>query len=129
MLNTNRKTLWYGKLDTPNFSNTVLFDPDLPDPPKGKLYLYNHERGQVVQYVQDLVSSKLRELTAQELAELQDTIAKNWEGVKKEFIRTHSVPSRAAPVSAPASRSRVLDDDIIDSDDSDDFGGDFDLDD
>jgi hypothetical protein len=129
MLNTNRKTLWYGKLDTPNFSNTVLFDPDLPDPPKGKLYLYNHERGQVVQYVQDLVSSKLRELTAQELAELQDAIAKNWEGVKKEFIRTHSVPSRAAPVSAPASRPRVLDDDIIDSDDSDDFGGDFDLDD
>jgi len=129
MLNTNRKTLWYGKLDTPNFSNTVLFDPDLPDPPKGKLYLYNHERGQVVQYVQDLVSSKLRELTAQELAELQDAIAKNWESVKKEFIRTHSVPSRAAPVSAPASRPRVLDDDIIDSDDSDDFGGDFDLDD
>jgi len=129
MLNTNRKTLWYGKLDTPNFSNTVLFDPDLPDPPKGKLYLYNHERGQVVQYVQDLVSSKLRELTAQELAELQDAIAKNWEGVKKEFIRTHSVPSRATPVSAPASRPRVLDDDIIDSDDSDDFGGDFDLDD
>jgi len=129
MLNTNRKTLWYGKLDTPNFSNTVLFDPDLPDPPKGKLYLYNHERGQVVQYVQDLVSSKLRELTAQELAELQDAIAKNWEGVKKEFIRTHSVPSRAAPVSAPASRPRVLDDDIIDSDDSDDFSGDFDLDD
>ena len=129
MLNTNRKTLWYGKLDTPNFSNTVLFDPDLPDPPKGKLYLYNHERGQVVQYVQDLVSSKLRELTAQELAELQDAIAKNWEGVKKEFIRTHSVPSRAAPVSAPASRPLVLDDDIIDSDDSDDFGGDFDLDD
>ena len=128
MLNTNRKTLWYGKLDTPNFSNTVLFDPELPEPPKGKLYLYNHDRGQVVQYVHDLVSPRLRDLTEQELSELQEAIANNWEGVKKEFIRTHTVPSRSAPASAPTSRSRQLDDDIDDTGSDDDFGGDFDLD-
>jgi hypothetical protein len=129
MLNTNRKTLWYGKLDTPNFSNTVLFDPELPEPPKGKLYLYNYERGQVVQYVQDLVSPRLRDLTEQELSELQDAVASQWEGIKRDFIKAHTIPSRSAPASAPASRGRSFDDDFNDGDDSgDDFGGDFDLD-
>jgi hypothetical protein len=129
MLNTNRKTLWYGKLDTPNFSNTVLFDPELPEPPKGKLYLYNHERGQVVQYVHDLVSPRLRDLTDQEMAEIQDAISSKWEGIKKDFIRTHTVPSRSAPASAPTSRNRNnFDDDIDTGPSDDDFDGDFDLD-
>lgn len=129
MLNTNRKTLWYGKLDTPNFSNTVLFDPELPEPPKGKLYLYNHERGQVVQYVHDLVSPRLRDLTEQELTEFQDAISSKWESIKKEFIRTHTLPSRSAPASAPVARNRNnFDDDIDAGPIDDDFDADFDLD-
>jgi len=130
MLNTNRKTPWYGKLDTPTFSNTVVFDPELPEAPKGKLYLYNHDRGQVVQYVFDMVSPRLRELSSEEMADLEAVINSQWEGIKKEFIRANTLSSRA-PASAPNGRPRSLDDYDNDSDDSVDEGdfGDFDMDD
>ncbi len=128
MLNTNRKTPWYGKLDTPSFSNTVVFDPELPEAPKGKLYLYNHDRGQVVQYVYDMVSPRLRELTDEEMAAIQSAINEQWEGIKKEFIRANT-PSSRAPVSAPTGRPRnnIDEYDNNDSDDDESFA-DFDMD-
>lgn len=132
MLKMNRKSIWYGKLATPNASHTVIFDPDFPTPPKGKLYLYNVERDKVIQYVEDIVAPKLHDMDESEAIALQKAIDGRWQITKKEFIATQAPMSSGSYGAPKATTNRAKKDEDYD-DYNDAYGAsgddvDFDLD-
>lgn len=59
-------TLWYGFLDAGAKSSLVVMDTRLNTGQPDTVYVYNHERGAILEYKRAIVESKLRELTQDE---------------------------------------------------------------
>lgn len=112
MLNKNRKTTWYGKLETATSSVEVIYDPTLPEAPKGRVYLYNVERGQIVQYVWEIVSELLREAEGDERAEIKSRAGKRWKSARKTFTQGRVLLSRQPTSRAETAVSSQPDDDV-----------------
>lgn len=122
---STKDTLWYGKLETKRNASVVIRDNSLPEALKGRLYLYNVERDQIVEYVEEIVGSKLRELTQEEIDGLDKDIDKNFKAARKSFLKEHGGRGNVlnlreeSAASKPAKRSDSLDeieDDVGDVD-------------
>ncbi|MDO6460038.1 hypothetical protein Q4485_04965 [Granulosicoccaceae sp. 1_MG-2023] len=87
-------SLWYGKLETKRNASVVIRDDSLPQALAGRLYLYNVERDQIVEYVEEIVGSKLRELTQEEIDALDSDLNKRFTAARKEFMKTHDNRSK-----------------------------------
>lgn len=94
MLNKNRKTTWYGKLETATSSTEVIYDPTLPEAPKDRVYLYNVERGQVIPYVWEIVKDLLNEAEGEERTGIKSRAGKRWKTARKTFMQGRIMLSR-----------------------------------
>ncbi len=87
---------WYGKLETPEFSTPVIFDPNLPGMPTGQVYLYNSQRDAIVPYQWQTVQQYLRELDAQERQEVQRELGDRWRAVRRSYLKNRKRALSAA---------------------------------
>ena len=84
---STKDTLWFGKLETKRNASVVIRDNSLPEALKGRMYLYNAERDQIVEYVEEIVGSKLRELSQEEIDGLGKELDKNFKAARKAFLK------------------------------------------
>ncbi len=86
MSNASVKSIWYGILKTSKASTVVLRDDGLPEPLSGRIYLYNSDRDKIIEYVDKIVSTKLKELTADEIRALGKDVEKKYKAARKLFL-------------------------------------------
>lgn len=129
MFKKNSKQPWYGELRSRTGTSIMIYDNKLPCPPSGRILLYNADRDRFIEYVEEIVTSKLFELEGDALAEAKKKLKKPWQKAKDIYLREHQ--SRLVPVSAPKKEARAAvdgsDDSIgnVDDGDMDDFSLDF----
>jgi hypothetical protein len=58
--------LWYGYLEAGSKSSPVLMDRRLNTGDSNTLYLFNLNRGEILEYKREIIEPKLRELSAEE---------------------------------------------------------------
>ena len=127
MFNTSKKSVWYGRLETTSSKIPVIYDPGLPEPPTGQIYLYNAERDAVLKYVADIVKPLLKNYEASERQQIEKTLRKKWKSARKAFLNEYgnrvAQPRKRKSVAAPAQQEPELEAEIDKSDDdwSDDF--------
>ena len=117
-------------LDAGAKSSAVILDPNLHTSNEQTLYLYHHQRGQIIEYRRDIVEAKLRELNSEEEQEAA-TLQQAYQQVRASFTPRGAVvatiPERAPPPKAPPPRSSddeiglIVDNDLLD-DELDDVG-------
>ncbi len=106
MLDLGRSSRWYGKLETSTRFMLVIFDPKLPPAPTGQVYLFNAERGAIVQYMWSVVSERLRDLTAEEQKAAQGQLEQAWKTARRNFLKVnqHLVFAKERPAKVAAKR-------------------------
>ena len=77
MYSASDKGDWYGLLKTKKLETVVIRDAGLPKAEHGKVYLYNTERDAIIEYVEDIVKSKLRDLSPDEQKQAKKLFHKN----------------------------------------------------
>ena len=122
MFNTRGTKRWYGVLETSRGRTPVIYDPSLPEAPKGQVYLYNTEREAIVAYDMAIVSERLRDADADEARELKKATGKAFKSAMDAFVSARGI--RSAAQAPRVSRPRVEPED-----DSSDDWGDFQLED
>ncbi len=93
--------LWCGFLDAGAKSSLVVRDDSLLTGNPSTVYLYNQQRGAILEFQRAVVESKLRELTAEQRHEV-DALLESFNEVRAGFR-----PKRTAPV-APPRRPKVI---------------------
>ena len=128
MFNASKISVWYGRLETTSSNLPVIYDPGLPDPPTGQIYLYNAERDAILKYVADIVKPLLKNYEESERQQIEKTLRKKWKSARKAFLneygsRMAQPRKRKSTVAAPAQPDPEIDIEIEKSDDdwSDDF--------
>lgn len=117
----SQQTLWFGFLKAEDKSSPVIIDHSMDTGEKRTVYIYNHNRKEVLKYVRELVEPKLRELTAEEHA-LEAAMKKGFMESLKTFnnkstnvlaipTNSKSKPKVAPPPEEPDVESIDLDDD------------------
>ncbi|HBR96323.1 MAG TPA: hypothetical protein DD979_02965 [Gammaproteobacteria bacterium] len=86
MSSVSAKAIWYGMLETLRANSVLLRDDGLPEGSEGRVYLYNVDRDQIVEYVEAIVSTKLRELSQEEIQALGKGIEKQYKAARKAFL-------------------------------------------
>jgi hypothetical protein len=123
-----KQKLWYGFLEAGNKSSPVVIDHNMDTGEKNTVFIYNHNKQEILKYVRELVEPKLRELTAKE-KELESLMKKGFseslKTIKYKVAKSLDVPAKEAP--APEVKktleepeeefSEVGDDDWDDDDD------------
>ena len=129
----SKHKLWFGILEAGSKSSPVAIDRNMESNEKNSIFIYNHNRKEILKYSRDVVESKLRELNAKE-KELETELKKGFSDSLKTFkykipkISDTATKSAAAsnvkkPVEEPEVEISDVDDD--DSwDDSDDVSDD-----
>lgn len=90
------KHYWYGYLEAGEKSSPVLQDHRLDTGSADTMYLYNHKRGEILEYKRAIIEPKLRALTPQE-QELCRTLKSAYTEARAEFT-----PRGGKPVLIPA---------------------------
>mgnify|MGYP001075996156 FL=1 len=113
------KDIWYGVLEAGDKSSPVVRDASI-DTSQNKIFLYNHVRGEFVEYAQAIVEPKLRNLTAEDIS--QDELDKPFRTARKKFASAHKSSALAdAQSRAKPAASKANDDYDIDEDSDDDM--------
>jgi hypothetical protein len=111
------KDIWYGVLEAGEKSSPVVRDASI-DTSQNKVYLYNHVRGEFVEYAQAIVEPKLRDLTAEDIS--QDELDKAFRAARQKFAPSHRTSALSdAPSTAKPAASKADDDYDIDEVDDD----------
>jgi hypothetical protein len=98
--------IWYGFLQASDKSSPVVRDSGLRTNNSKTIYLFNHARGQIVEYSREIVEQKLRELKPDDvsLAELK----RAFKAARKKFVATRVTRIReTAPETVTAMRGAV----------------------
>ena len=111
--------VWYGKLETSKSSTVVIRDDALPDGLNGRIYLYNSDRGQIVEYVESIVSSKLRELTEEEVAALDKNLEKKFTATREAFLKQFSGRANVLDLKPEKPEKNVVEEIALESPDGD----------
>ena len=90
MYHDSLKKVWYGQLDTPRGSQIVIYDAKIPSPPEGRVLFYNAERESFIEYMEEIVCQKLRDLSDEEIAEYKERYEKSWKNAKKQYLATRN---------------------------------------
>ena len=123
----SKQKLWYGFLEAGKKSSPVIIDHSMDTGEKNSVFIYNHNRQEILKYVRELAEPKLRELTAKE-KELEASLKKGFTESLKTFKKPESKildsPAKSKPsskVDTPKEEPEVeisgLDDDIWEDDD------------
>ena len=102
----------------------VIWDSVLPKAEKGKVFLFNTSKDSLVEYVEEIVQPKLRDLTGKEQSEANDRFGERWQSVRQEYVPEE--PEEEAPKTTDNSIDM---DDEIEAGLDDDLGLDDDFDD
>ena len=93
MFNTSKKSIWYGQLETTSSKTPVIYDPGLPEPPRGQIYLYNSERNAILKYAAHIVQPMLKNLDDGERKKIEKSLNKKWQVARKTFLREYGTRS------------------------------------
>jgi hypothetical protein len=101
MVNSSKTkaSFWYGYLKAGDRSSPVLRDARLDTGNRKTLYLFNLERGEILEYAREIVEKKLRELKPAEsgfMAELDAGYKKARREFKGRVARLHRIRGRGA---------------------------------
>lgn len=120
----SNKNIWIGYLDAGSKSSPVLIDQGLDTGNQKTQYIFNLNRGEVIEYNRDVVGTKLRELLPEENGYIKELKAV-YNKVQKEFTprtRRSRAISESTPTSPTVNYTDYDDEDIdidVDSDDLD----------
>lgn len=101
-------TMWYGYLDAGERSSAVAMDSRLNTGDPTTVYIFNLQRGEILEYKRAIIEPKLRELKGKEQeleAELKNAFRKARSGFTPRGARIANVPEKgraAAPAKAAA---------------------------
>jgi len=113
----NGKQLWYGYLDAGVKSSPVAIDPRLDTGNPKTQFIFNMARGEILEYSREIVTSKLRELRADEadtlLKELQTAHQRAQAAFKGRPIRVSDRPVEPAAL-GPRHRARLVPEEVLD---------------
>jgi hypothetical protein len=110
-----RSSLWFGYLEAGEKTSPVVRDSSLSTGNRATMYLFNFNKGRILEYRQDIVESKLRELTDEETfmtASLRDAFMK----VRNTFEPRGAV-RLPPPPRRPMKEPELEEDDVIILDD------------
>ncbi|MBB1270803.1 hypothetical protein [Shewanella sp. SR44-3] len=131
MYNTAKKQVWFGELRTSKGSTVVVHDNQLPEAPKGRIYLYNTARNVIGEYVEDIVKVNLHDLDADGLKAAEAEFGDAFRAARAEFMAKNQtrIDLSKVPDTAPVRKAKPVPeaDDLPDLDDTDDddvFGDD-----
>jgi hypothetical protein len=127
---SKKSKIWYGFLDAGKKSSPVLMDPKLDTGDPSTLYIFNHNRNQILEYKRELIEPKLRGLNGKE-ATMADEIKKAYNKARKEFTPRRATGRGAtAPATAATKPPEMMEPDIEETpvdDDNIDLGDDIEL--
>ena len=136
MYHKRKSGTWWGMLESSKKGDSVVvWDAVLPRASTGKVFLFNTLKGSLVEYVEDIVQPKLRELTAAESRDAHHRYDQAWNEIRAQFVEPE--PEDASPDSGvsgdgddesvevdddlPELEEDELGDDDLDIDDDDEF--------
>lgn len=96
-------TLWYGYLEAGERSSPVVMDNRLNTGDPTTVYLFNLQRGEIIEYKRAIAEPKLRELKGKEqevLTELKSAYRKARNGFTPRGARITNVPEKGRPAAA-----------------------------
>jgi len=109
-----KNPLWYGYLEAGNRSSPVIRDERLDTGSKKTVFLFNLERGEILEYSRDVVEPKLRELKSSEaksIKKLDAAYAEARRNFKDHRARPLNIPEQGSSSRRPVESK---DDDEID---------------
>ncbi|MFU8838330.1 MAG: hypothetical protein ACNA75_08525 [Thiohalomonadaceae bacterium] len=111
--------LWYGYLEAGAKSSPVLMDRRLNTGDPKTLYLFNLNRGEILEYKREIIEPKLRELNQQEqsyTSELKSAFGKVRSGFIPRVGRASNIAEQGQLTETRAANDELdKDDDVLDS--------------
>ena len=111
-----QETLWFGYLEAGEKGGLVVRDVTLGTGTPATFYLYNLNRGAILEYRRDIAEPKLRELTEEEMESIED-LRQAFEQARKKF--TPREARKPKPLPPTRKKARVEEDDEVDVEDDD----------
>ena len=112
----SKNDVWYGYLIAGEKSSPVVRDMSLETKSQKTIYLYNHNRGVILEYSREIVEPKLRELTSVDIPLKELMVA--FRAVRKAFLtgKKIKISEMAAPTSSTlvSKKMETVDDILID---------------
>jgi hypothetical protein len=112
---TKQETLWFGYLDAGKKGSFVVRDVTLGTGTPATFYLFNLNRGAILEYRRDIAEPKLRELTEKE-ADKVDELRAAFEQARKGFTPREE----RKPKPLPPTRKKARVEEVEEQDDEDD---------
>ena len=103
----------------------VIWDAVLPKADKGKVLLFNTQKDTLVEYVEDIVQPKLRDLTATEMSDASEQYGDRWQSVRAVYAPEEKIEESSKKRTSDAELKDVLEPGV----DEDDLGLDDDFED
>ncbi|MEW7978674.1 MAG: hypothetical protein G8D28_09855 [gamma proteobacterium symbiont of Phacoides pectinatus] len=91
----NSNNVWFGYLQAGDKSTPVVRDESIDSGSAKMIYLYNHARGQLLQYSREIVEPKLRELNPGEVD--RKALEHSFQAARQAFASTHPLADRLTP--------------------------------
>lgn len=108
-----QETLWFGYLEAGKKGSLVVRDVTLGTGTPATFYLFNLNRGAILEYRRDITEPKLRELTEEEKESVEE-LQQAFERARKGF--TPREARKPKPLPPTRKKARVDEDEDIDSD-------------
>ncbi len=108
-----RSSLWFGYLEAGEKTTPVVRDASLSTGNRATVYLFNFNKGRILEYRQDIVEPKLRELREEEtamVAPLRKAYKEVREGFEPKGVVRPPTPRKPKPRPEAEEEDFVLDD-------------------
>ena len=122
MYDPSSSATWFGELRTSAGSIIVVYDRQIPQSSSGRIYLYNTERGSMIEYVEEIVKKNLFDLSDEELKAAKKKYTKHWKAEKDKVLsrlnnRLKVVGPKPAAVNKNSDDADIEDEEGMDEDD------------
>ena len=126
MYHLRKRGTWFGMLQSKKGNAVVIWDSVLPKAEKGKVLLFNTSKDALVEYVEEIVQPKLRDLTGKEQSDANAQFGERWQSIRQEYV-----PDEPEEEESPKSATNRIDmdDEIEPNMEDDDLGLDEDFED
>jgi len=107
-----KSKLWYGILEAGKKSCPVAIDRNLDTGDVNTVFVYNHNKGEILKYVREVVEPKLRELNAKEKkleASLKKGFTESLKTIKYKIAKPPKTPEKETPAPNVISESEGTD--------------------
>ena len=95
MYHKRKSGTWWGMLESRKGDSVVVWDSVLPKGATGKVLLYNTSKDALVEYVEEIVQSRLRDLTAAENRDARAQFDPAWNEVRSQYVEPEPEESPA----------------------------------